>query len=65
MRTISHSIREYNDDETGHGFTIIETETRHATTGDEVEVFEYPVWYNTLEEAVAAREALVNYLFGA
>lgn len=40
MRTLTYSIRHWTHEETGAGecFEVIETETRHTTTGDEVEL---------------------------
>lgn len=56
MRTVTYQIRHWTDEETGagDGFTIIEQEVRHATTGDEVEHHDIPGWYATRAEAAAA-----------
>lgn len=52
MRTITYSICEYRDDEViGDGFTVVFTETLHATTGDEQTVIELPMWFDTRGEA--------------
>jgi hypothetical protein len=59
MRTLTYAINHWTDEDTGAGdcFEVIETETRHATTGDEVEHFGI-AGFGTRAEAQAFIEAI-------
>ena len=63
MRTITYQINEWTDADTGVGpcFEVVEVETRHATTGDEVETHSVQ-GFATREEA---REFIIILQQGA
>lgn len=52
MRTITREVREYDDPEYGHFFTVMETTTLHVVTGDEYETVELPPAFETRAEAL-------------
>jgi hypothetical protein len=62
MRTTTFEIREYNEEETGHGFTVVETEILHVVTGDEYSHYELPIWFDTRADAQAFIDAEVASL---
>jgi hypothetical protein len=59
MRTITYSIIDWTDEPEIGGFTIMETEIWHVTTGDEFHRYDIPGWYATRAEARAAVKTLL------
>mgnify|MGYP001245889352 CR=1 FL=1 len=53
MRTITYDVCEHDDEDHGHFFTVLERETLHTVTGDEVREIEVPVTFETVEDARA------------